>query len=80
MELFILMYVCCICIVNISILWMHIVVIQSKRTALWWASYSGHVELVKLLLESNADINLYDKVNNLFYIIYIYTGIFVLFT
>ena len=47
---------------------MHIVysllsIIQYGRTALMWASYRGHTEVVKVLVEAKADLNITDQVN-----------------
>ena len=44
---------------------MHIVVIQYGITALLVASSNGHVEVVKLLLKYNADVNIEYKVRNI---------------
>ena len=40
--------------------------IQDGDTALNVASYNGHVELVQLLLHNNADVNIQDKVRNIY--------------
>ena len=44
---------------------MHIVVIQDGWTALYMASNNGDVEVVKLLLQYNADVNIQNKVRNI---------------
>ena len=44
---------------------MHIVVIQYEATALHRASVNGHVEVIKLLLQYNADVNIKNKVRNI---------------
>ena len=38
-------------------------IIQVGRTALMEASYKGHTEVVKVLVEAKADLNITDKVN-----------------
>ena len=43
---------------------MHIVVIQYGDTALYRASDKGYVDVVKLLLQHNADVNIKNKVGN----------------
>ena len=43
---------------------MHIVVIQDGYTALHMASSSWDVEVVQLLLQYNADVNIENKVRN----------------
>ena len=43
---------------------------QSGRTALMWASDSGHTDVVQLLLSSGAQVDLQDKVrHNINYIV-----------
>ena len=44
---------------------MHIVVTQDGRSALYMASVKGHVEVVQLLLQHNADVNIQDKVRTI---------------
>ena len=39
------------------------IVYQDGYTALIWASYNGHKEVVKLLLDHEADINMQDEVS-----------------
>ena len=38
-------------------------IIQYGGTALMWASAGGHTEVVKVLVEAKADLNITDKVN-----------------
>ena len=38
-------------------------IIQDGETALIWASYRGHTEVVKVLAEAKADLNITDQVN-----------------
>ena len=38
-------------------------IIQDGETALMRASYNGHTEVVKVLVEAKADLNITDKVN-----------------
>ena len=38
-------------------------IIQDGVTALMYASYEGHTEVVKVLAEAKADLNITDKVN-----------------
>ncbi len=45
--------------------------IQNGGTALHVASYNGHCEVVGVLLEANADVNIEDKVSH--FIVHIYT-------
>ena len=38
-------------------------IIQIGKTALMYASYEGHTEVVKVLVEAKADLNITDEVN-----------------
>ena len=50
---------------GIYVLLITVVVIQEGRTALHWASYKHHIEVVKLLLQYGADMNVQNTVKNL---------------
>ena len=39
-------------------------IFQSGETALWYASLKGHMEVVQLLLQKNANVSLCNKVYN----------------
>ena len=52
-------HVCCVCIYSV-----YIVVIQDGQTALMFASRNGHGEIVELLLQHGADLNVHAKVRN----------------
>ena len=44
--------------------------LQDGRTALMWASYSGHLECVKDLLDKGAEVNMQSKVSAVLFMIY----------
>ena len=52
-----------IIIIIIMIVTVICLVYQDGNTALMWASYNGHKEMAKLLLDHGANINIKDKVS-----------------
>ena len=48
--------------------------IQMGETPLMTASYNGHVDILKTLIEAKAQINTQDEVGNSLHIIYVSIG------